>query len=507
MNRKVLWLKWRRILILVGAMPRAIRAKIVKDDDAFYTHVCDTMLQLGGIYIKFLQGVLLQSDVMKHWQGNGRWKVFEAVDIDEIDVFQTLKKELKSDPKQIFQTVDETPFAAGSFGQVYHAYLIGSNERVIVKILRPHMKSILKFDLRVLSMIARLLSNDFTSLDVDFSSAVKEFRTATLRETDYKAEVGFALEMQEYFCDHSAIFIPKTYQEYSTNQIIVQEYVEGISVAEVIKAQHQYGQSPEEFTYQHTGSDIRYLMKVMATDVLVGFFAAERMPGDLHPGNLRIMTGNRIGIIDFGISASKPRYPHIFYRLLKQLTHVKNDGSTAGDMFVTYLEYFAHDLYRAMQRISMHFGYGQTLLIEYVKSYAQDLFDKKTDNNFHLEQEIQHSTMFGAHVNKVVNDNNRFCITTRVDFVDLLRAVQSLIAVIDTLAYRNLIEDIFGDVYKRVNADFPQYTKEPPNRLSINVALDIISKWLEKLLLRNPELFFMLKQQLQILQKNGIEKT
>lgn len=485
---------------MLGAAPKALRAKLAKNDDEFYTHVCDTMLQLGGIYIKFLQGVLLQSDVMKHWQGNGRWKVFEAVDIDDINVYQTLKKELNTEPQEIFQTVDETPFAAGSFGQVYHAYLKDSKQRVIVKILRPHMRSILKFDLRVLSTLARLLSNDFTSLDVDFSSAVKEFRAATLRETDYKSEVKFAIEMQEYFHNHPAIFIPKTYKEYSTNQIIVQEYVEGISVAEIIKAQHQYGQSPDQFAYQHTGSDLRHLMKVMASEVLVGFFAAERMPGDLHPGNLRIMTGNRIGIIDFGISAKKPRYPHIFYRLLKQLTHVKNDGSTAGDMFVTYLEYFAHDLYRAMQRISMHFGYGQTMLVDYVKMYAQDLFNKKTDNDFHLEKEIQHSTMFGAHVNKVVNENNRFCLTTKVDFVDLLRAVQSLVAMIDTLEYRSLIKDIFDDVYQKVTAEYPEYTKEPSNKLSVNAAFDIISKWLEKLLLKNPELYFKLKQQMKILQ-------
>lgn len=501
MNKKTVWLKWRRILILLSASPRALRAKLAKNDDEFYTHVCDTMLQLGGIYIKFLQGVLLQSDVMKHWKGNGRWKVFEAVDIDDIDVYQTLRKELHADPKEIFQTVDEAPFAAGSFGQVYHAYLKGSQQRVIVKILRPHMRSILKFDLRVLSSLARLLSNDFTSLDVDFSSAVKEFRAATLRETDYKAEVAFAVEMQEYFKNHPTIFIPKTYQEYSTNQIITQEYVEGISVAEIIKAQHQYGQTPEQFTSQHTGSDLRYLMKTMASEVLVGFFAAERMPGDLHPGNLRIMPGNRVGIIDFGISAKKPRYPHIFYRLLQQLTHVKNDGSTAGDMFVTYLEYFAHDLYRAMQRISTHFGYSQTMLIGHVKTYAQELFNKKTNNSFQIE-EIQHSTMFGAHVNKVVNENNRFCITTRVDFVDLLRAVQSLVAMIDTLEYRSLIKDIFDDVYERVTAEYPQYTKEPPNRLSVNGALDIISKWLEKLLLRNPEFYFKLKQQLKILQNS-----
>jgi serine/threonine protein kinase len=504
MNTGAFRLKWRRIVLLIGALPKAATSKLAKNDEDFYTHICDTLLQLGGIYIKFLQGVLLQSDVMEHWRGNGRWKVFEAVDADQIDVYKTLQDELKTDPKKIFQTVDETPFAAGSFGQVYNAYLAEGNKRVIVKILRPHMRSVLKFDLRILSALARMLSNDFTSLDVDFGSAVKEFRVSTLRETDYRAEAHFAAEMKQYFKDHKTIFIPETYQKYCTNQIIVQEYVEGISVAEIIKAQHQYGQSPEVFTLSRTGSDLPQLMKVMATEVLLGFFAAERMPGDLHPGNLRIMPGNKIGIIDFGISARRPRYPHIFYRLLQQLTHVKSDGSTAGDMFTTYLEYFAHDLYRVMQRISMHFGYGKSTLINYIKTYAQGLFNKKTGGTFNLENEIQYTTMFGAHVNKVVNENNRFCITTKVDFVDLLRAVQSLVAMIDTLEYRGLIKDIFEQVYDQVTLRYPEYSKEPANHLSVTSAFEIISKWLEKLLLRNPDLYFKLKAQLKELQSKTI---
>lgn len=495
MKRHVWWLKFRRITIIIRTTPSIIRAKVSRDDEAFYTQICNMLLQLGGIYIKFLQGVLLQSEAMKKWRSADRWTVFEAIQPDLIDVHRVLQKEFRGRTNQLFSSVEAHPFAAGSFGQVYRAKLL-SGQTVVIKVLRPYVREVLKFDLKILSVLARLMSSNFTSLEVDFRSAVKEFKRATLRETDYIGEVAFAQEMYEYFKDDPLIVIPKTYKDLSTRKIITQDFIEGVSVAEVIRAQQESGHDPADFVVQRTnGSDLRKLLSHLGVQVLHGFFAAERMPGDIHPGNVRIMAGDKIGLIDFGISARRPQYPHIFYRLLKQLTHVKDDGSSAGDMFVTYLEYFAHDLYRAMQRLSSFAG-EEVDLVQDVRRYAQQVFDKKTKQAFKVEH-IKHSTMFGAHVNRVVNEGNRFCLTTRVDFVDLLRAVQSLVAMIDTLEYRGLIKGIFDQVYQRVTAEYPQFTVEPPNRLSVNAATDIISRWLEKLALRNFELFMIIRREMK----------
>lgn len=481
--------KLQRVWRLLRLAPRAIRFRLKGDQAGLYSCICDEFLNLGGIYVKFLQGVLLQSDVMKNWHGVNKYKIFEAVPLVDIDLAMTIQSELGRPAEQIFDKFETSPFATGSFGQVYRATLQGQS--VVIKALRPHIRSILKFDLRLLSIIAKLFTGDFTSLDVSLGRAVRDFRVMTMREVDYITEAAFANEMHTVFQDDSQILIPKTYRQLCSPQLIVQEFVPGVSVAEILKTMQTKKIDPMEEVRRLTGSDINRQLTHLASQVLIKFFTHPRMPGDLHPGNVKLLPGNVVGIVDFGISARQPRVPNIFYTLLKQLTHVRDDGTTAGEMFVTYIKYFSYDLYLAFDRLSRQIG-SEASLTELVTQYAQKQFDKQTGGNFKIA-DIKYSTMFGAYVNKMVNEGNRFCIVTKVTEVELLRAVQTLVALIDSLELRPLISEVFGRVYQTVTKELPQYTREPTNPLSLHEATAIIDAWLSRLALRNPELFLQVR--------------
>lgn len=482
--------KRSRLWRLIRIAPRVLRYRLMGDQESMYTCLCDEFLNLGGIYVKFLQGVLLQSDVMKSWRGSNKYKVFEAVPVADVDVEAVVKTELGANGLAVFRSITPQPFATGSFGQVYKAEFVDGRP-VVIKVLRPHIRQILKFDLRLLSLIAKLFTGDFTSLDVSLSRAIRDFKVMTLREVDYVAEAAFATEMHRVFEDDPFIYIPKTYSELCTPQIIVQDFVPGVSVAEVLKRVKTKNADPVEETKQLVGSDLNYQLVHLATQVLFKFFTQPRMPGDLHPGNVKLLPDNKVGIIDFGISARQPKVPNIFYTLLKQLTHVKNDGSTAGEMFVTYIKYFSYDLYLAFDRFSRQFGSDEKLTGLMI-AYAQSIFDKQTDANFTID-EIEYSTMFGAYVNQVVNQGNRFCIVTKVTEIELLRAVQTLVALIDSLNLRPLIGEIFDNVYNKVTIELPEFTREPVNPLSLHEATAIIDTWLGRLALKNPELFLQIK--------------
>lgn len=482
--------RWSRFWQLLSVAPRALRYKIAKDQVGLYSCICEEFLKLGGIYVKFLQGVLLQSDVMKNWEGKNKYKVFESVPVVPIDTHQLIEQQLKQPLDKVFSYVNKKPFATGSFGQVYEATLLNGN-KVIIKILRPHIRKILKFDLRLLSIIAKLFTSDFTSLDVSLSKAVRDFKVMTMREVDYITEAQFAQEMTTVFQNDPIIYIPHTYQELCTEQMIVQDFVPGISVAEVLKESQTTGKTAAEVTYKYVQSDIRIQLQYLATEVLYNFFIHPKMPGDLHPGNVKLLPNNRVGIVDFGISARQPKTPNIFYTLLSQLTHVQDDGSTAGQMFVTYIKYFSYDLYLAFDRINRQFSDRQNLT-ELITDYAQNIFNKQTNSNFRVA-DIKYSTMFGAYVNQTVNEGNRFCIVTKVTEVELLRAVQTIVALIDSLELRELIANIFEEVYQRVTKNLPQFTREPANPLSLHEAVTSMDAWLGRLALKNPELFLKIK--------------
>src|SRR5579864_6649141 len=85
-------------------------------DERMYDLIGQEFIALGGVYIKFLQGVMLQSAVMKRWHNPDRLKVFENLDHEPLDIVRILQQELPPEQLTRIQLVQPQPFAAGSFG-------------------------------------------------------------------------------------------------------------------------------------------------------------------------------------------------------------------------------------------------------------------------------------------------------------------------------------------------------------------------------------------------------
>lgn len=232
-------IKRHRTARLARLITRAYYMHKRGQEDRLYTIVCDEFVSLGGVYVKFLQGVLLRSTVMQKWHNPERLRIFEDLETEPLDIVGILQKELS--PEQLAQItlVQPQPFAAGSFGQVYYGQH-ANGKPIIIKVLRPMIRELLRWDLKLLSAFSRtFFTKLYKNMDVSVVSALKEFRAATLLETDYKAEADFAHELYEHYKDHPKYLIPETFANLCTDHIIVQEYMDGISVAAIVKLQEQ----------------------------------------------------------------------------------------------------------------------------------------------------------------------------------------------------------------------------------------------------------------------------
>src|SRR6185369_5753129 len=98
---------------------------------------------------------------------------------------------------------------------------------------------------------------------------------------------------------------PRTYLELCTNNIIVQDYVDGISVAQIIRL-HEQGVDPVQYVKEQLGSDLIAQLQNLGYESVMSVFKLRRIQGDPHPGNIRLMRHNKVGMIDFGISAKAP---------------------------------------------------------------------------------------------------------------------------------------------------------------------------------------------------------
>jgi serine/threonine protein kinase len=470
-------------------------------DDEMYSLICDEMVELGGIYVKFLQGVLLQSQAMRKWRSPDRLKIFENLDHEPIDVVSMLRSELSADKLAQITSIQPQPFAAGSFGQVYYGQHI-SGKPVIIKVLRPMVHDLLKYDLRLLGMFSRTMINKMSAnMDIDLNQAIKDFRIATLRETDYIAEAHFA---HEAYKGHPTFIIPETFLDLSTSNIIVQEYIDGLSVAQLLRLKEQ-GVEPQKYVLETMGSDLDVQLETLGTELLDGIFNLQHIQGDPHPGNIRLMTDNKVGMIDFGIAAPVPDNQAAFFGIISAWHGLYGEDFDLSILFEQFMRFFVSDLYRALKRIGSfnrrnNTGPGGDEEANYTRTLgriAHDTF-KKTVGVSDIRPLLEDGRVLQI-MNQMVNKNNRFGLVLKLDASEILRASQTYITLVDALGRRNtVLPRVFANVVGRVERDHPELVHDNDEDLSISQALDIASKWLERVAVRDPALFRQLVNRIKL---------
>ena len=98
---------------------------------------------------------------------------------------EILKKELGCELNEVFSEFEPKPFAAASLAQVHRAKLIHNKEKVIVKILRPNIKSEVKKNLRLLRSVSKLISVFFKDSErLNINKVVEDYESTIMKETD-----------------------------------------------------------------------------------------------------------------------------------------------------------------------------------------------------------------------------------------------------------------------------------------------------------------------------------
>jgi predicted unusual protein kinase regulating ubiquinone biosynthesis (AarF/ABC1/UbiB family) len=502
----------------IAAIKRRRTARLAKlATRAYYLHkkgrdaemghlLCEEFVSLGGVYIKFMQGVMLQSKIMKNWQNPDRLKIFENVDSEPLDIIGILRHELPSEKLKQIALVQPQPFAAGSFGQVYYGQHI-NGKPIIIKVLRPMIQELLKYDLRLISRFTksfflRLQSN----LDINLDTAMKEFRDATLRETDYISEADFAAEMYAAYKDHPTFVIPETFRELCTSNIIVQEYVEGMSAAQLLKLQEQ-GVEPKQYVKEMFGSDLDVQLTTLGTELLFGIFDLPRIQGDPHPGNIHFMKDNKVGLIDFGIFARSPADRGAFFGLIQEWSRLYKDSQNITALFEQFMRVFVSDLYRALKRLSsfLQNPASQKNFAREVGKIAQENF-----SNIAGTQDIKPFLISGKFiqmVNRMINKNNRFGLVVRIEASEILRGAQTYMTLAEALGRSHVVlPRVFANVVSRVQEEHPELIHSSEDNISVSDALETVSGWLERVAERDPTLFRELTNRIRLSSKAPVGK-
>ena len=201
-----------------------------------------------------------------------------------------LRQSLPAPILEIFDSIEETPLAAGSIAQVHRAVYQGDN--VVLKIQRPNIRQSIESDLRIMLFLAEVAANSIPSLQrYAPQQVVRHFATSMRRELDFTREARASDRIRTNFRNTDYLIIPKVYWDYTSALVSVQEYIDGIPANDIEGI-------------DSAGLD-RSVLAVRGVDVFLkmaledGFFHA-----DPHPGNFFYLPGNKLALIDFGLVGS-----------------------------------------------------------------------------------------------------------------------------------------------------------------------------------------------------------
>jgi len=206
----------------------------------------------------------------------------DVAPMDQEEVVAVMERELGVPWEDVFASIDPTPLAAGTIGQVHRATL-ETGEQVVVKVQRPQAGEVL-VDLRLLELFAeKAMKRPGVRNAVDVTALVDHLGNSLRRELDFRGEADNLERMAELLEPFSRLGVPRVYREFSSERLLVMEAIDGGPLHEAPE-----GEDRVEAAQQ--------LLESYCAQVLVdGFFHA-----DPHPGNLLWRDG-RIYLLDLGM--------------------------------------------------------------------------------------------------------------------------------------------------------------------------------------------------------------
>ncbi|CAM4310690.1 ABC1 kinase family protein [Corallococcus exiguus] len=207
----------------------------------------------------------------------------EAIPLEQVHA--QIRDALGKDVQELFAQVDPEPLAAASIAQVHRAVTM-DGEEVVIKVQRPGIAQRIDADLGVLRSLARLLEAVVEETGIySPSGIVDEFDRAIHEELDFINEATNIRAFLENHKDRPYLKIPRVHAALSSRTVLTMEFIRGekINPAALAEADRkQIAQHILEASFRQLFDD--------------GLFH-----GDPHPGNVLLMEGNRLALLDFGV--------------------------------------------------------------------------------------------------------------------------------------------------------------------------------------------------------------
>ncbi|WP_454256376.1 ubiquinone biosynthesis regulatory protein kinase UbiB [Pseudomonas sp. Marseille-Q8238] len=233
---------------------------------------------LGPIFIKFGQLLSTRRDLLP--QDIADELAFLQDQVPPFPAEQSvalIEEQLGARISEVFSRFDVEPLASASVAQV-HAAQLKTGEDVVVKVIRPGLRPIIRSDLAWLFLLARIAEK--ASADARRLrpvEVVSDYEKTIYDELDLLREAANASQLRRNFDGSDLLYVPQVYWDWCRPKVLVMERIYGVPVTDLAVL-----------------ADQRTNMKLLAERGVEIFFTQvfrdSFFHADMHPGNIFVST-------------------------------------------------------------------------------------------------------------------------------------------------------------------------------------------------------------------------
>jgi ubiquinone biosynthesis protein len=251
---------------------------------------------LGPVFIKFGQMLSTRRDLLPDDIALELSKLQDRVPPFSGQLAQKIiERELKRPVTEIFSSFSVEPMASASVAQV-HAATLNDGKAVVVKVIRPGISGVIRQDVALLYLLARLMQAIWAEgRRLRPVEVVHEYEQTIFDELDLRKEAANGSQLRRNFDDSAILYVPEIFWDYTRQQVLVMERIQGVPVADVAQLRAQ-------------GTDMKLLAERGVEIFFTQVFRDSFFHADMHPGNIFVSRDNPANpqyiAVDFGIIGS-----------------------------------------------------------------------------------------------------------------------------------------------------------------------------------------------------------
>ncbi len=314
------WL-WGHAWLVGRGWLRDAPARSLERQRRFTRRYVEAAMRFRGGLIKLGQVASLRVDVVPEVITDELARLQDRVEPHAFaEIRAQVERELGAPLASRFAAFEAEPLASASLGQVHRARTLDGRD-VAVKVLYPGIERSVAVDLAMTKLALWLF--DWISI-ADLMQVYRELRDSLKGEMDYVSEARAGEEIAGNLARDpelaARVRVPRIHWDLTTRRVLAMEFLAGVKINDPGAVAALGARVPELVLWIS-----RAFLHMMFRD---GFFHC-----DPHPGNLMLIDGEQIGIIDFGMH--RRIAPEVLAAVRKNvLASVRRDPDLYADSLV-----------------------------------------------------------------------------------------------------------------------------------------------------------------------------